>query len=576
MFGFLFLVNTLDAQAACSVKSATFNPSGIQGDDSPSWYKAKSPDRQSVMVEIVTDGCAGKTIEVSLTEEDGGPANDDDLPDSGLDNRKIKVPDGERIFMYLGAGEEACESYLTFGWDCNYYVSVYGLDTGTYTSEGETGGNIVYECDGACHDNWRIESILLPPGSAPTNQVTLYASKSVVGLNEESTITAVLNATDATQIKTLVFTATGTGYSFSPKKTCNITGKGPQSCSVIFKSNQTGNYSIGALVYIGSVRNPGNIYTVAGVSVTVTGTDTRRADTKTTYQPLAPLPGLLEIVETKDDCAFGKYLNIIIKLVLGMAAVLAMVMITWGGVEYITSELVSGKEAGKETIQHALLGLLIALGAWLILNTINPKLLNSCLEIQDIGIKLTADELNFGKTEQSVTSVGTGYKLSGTVSPDVADFVKNHLAKGQPLYAIVVKSSGNRAYFYAGDEKTDNWQTRIYVPVSLGRNGASDVSQVKEGDFKTPRGTTYITSDRRPQGRPPISGQAALTKDGEYNLGAAFINIGATIKGKDRGIGFHGNASNTLATTQGCIRMYNDDLAALAPYMKQGVKVIIE
>ena len=70
----------------------------------------------------------------------------------------------------------------------------------------------------------------------------------------------------------------------------------------------------------------------------------------------------------------------IIKLVLGIAAVLAMVMIVMGGIEYMTTELVSSKESGKETIRNAILGLLIALGAYLILNTINPKLLDACLD----------------------------------------------------------------------------------------------------------------------------------------------------------------------------------------------------
>ena len=57
-----------------------------------------------------------------------------------------------------------------------------------------------------------------------------------------------------------------------------------------------------------------------------------------------------------------------------------MVMIVIGGIEYMTSELVSSKKAGIERITNAILGLLIALTAFLILNTINPNLLNVCLD----------------------------------------------------------------------------------------------------------------------------------------------------------------------------------------------------
>lgn len=102
-------------------------------------------------------------------------------------------------------------------------------------------------------------------------------------------------------------------------------------------------------------------------------------NTNTDYKPLAPLPGLDDVYDTTGNCPLGKYLKIMIGLVIGIATVLAMVMIVLGGMEYMTSELISSKEAGKEKIKNAIIGLLIALGAWLILNTINPTLLNVCL-----------------------------------------------------------------------------------------------------------------------------------------------------------------------------------------------------
>ncbi|MES2023456.1 MAG: N-acetylmuramoyl-L-alanine amidase [Patescibacteria group bacterium] len=118
-------------------------------------------------------------------------------------------------------------------------------------------------------------------------------------------------------------------------------------------------------------------------------------NTKTDYYPLASLPGVGQTdcepqsqvsggttttcVKTADPNAFGNYLNVLIKIFMGVCAVLAMVMIVMGGVEYMTSELASSKEDGKKRITQAVLGLLIALGAYAILNTINPELLNTSL-----------------------------------------------------------------------------------------------------------------------------------------------------------------------------------------------------
>ncbi|MBU0999395.1 pilin [Patescibacteria group bacterium] len=101
-----------------------------------------------------------------------------------------------------------------------------------------------------------------------------------------------------------------------------------------------------------------------------------------TYVLLAPLPDDNgETIDTFDPTAegsgaLGDYLNIMIKLFIGICAVLAVIMIVMGGIEYMTTELISGKEAGKERILHAIFGLLLALSAWTLLYTINPNLLN--------------------------------------------------------------------------------------------------------------------------------------------------------------------------------------------------------
>ena len=136
------------------------------------------------------------------------------------------------------------------------------------------------------------------------------------------------------------------------------------------------------------------------------------SEQNTQYQLLAPLPdgegSLQENFDAGDDSALGKYISLIIKLVIGISAVLAVVMIVMGGIEYMGSELISSKEAGKERIQNAILGLLIAMSAYALLNTINPDLLKSDIKID--GAKITISQ-----EEQIKQRTGTG-----TCSP-VAD-----------------------------------------------------------------------------------------------------------------------------------------------------------
>lgn len=237
-----------------------------------------------------------------------------------------------------------------------------------------------------------------------------------------------------------------------------------------------------------------------------------------------------------------------------------------GGLEYMTSELISEKESGKQKITNAVLGLILALGSWALLYTINPDLLNTDSEnLTDVKVTVTLDEENFAKTEQSIESAGKGFKLSGSASAGVTDFVNNHLKKGESIKAITVDTNAKRAYFYIGGP--NEWDKFITVPINTGFQGIAPAGQGKPGDGKTPIGTTSINGDIRIS----RNNDAITNKSGQYNLGSAFISIDAA-----RGIGFHGSANNSLGTTNGCIRMTNDDLLALAPYMKSGVQVIIK
>ncbi len=73
------------------------------------------------------------------------------------------------------------------------------------------------------------------------------------------------------------------------------------------------------------------------------------------------------------------YIGIVFPVLLGVAAALSVVMITWGGLEYMLSKIPGAKVEGKERIKNALWGLLLALVAWVILNTINTSISTTTL-----------------------------------------------------------------------------------------------------------------------------------------------------------------------------------------------------
>lgn len=71
----------------------------------------------------------------------------------------------------------------------------------------------------------------------------------------------------------------------------------------------------------------------------------------------------------------GDYFNTIFTIAIGLCGALAVIMIVIGGVQYMGDESIFGKTEAKSKITSAILGLLIALGSYALLNTINPDLL---------------------------------------------------------------------------------------------------------------------------------------------------------------------------------------------------------
>ena len=99
------------------------------------------------------------------------------------------------------------------------------------------------------------------------------------------------------------------------------------------------------------------------------------------YVPLAPLPGT-----ANTGISLAEYITIAFNIGIGLAAVLAVLMIVVGGVQYVAGAASpSARSDAKNRVQNAILGLLLALGSWLIVYTINPNIINGSLSINPVS-----------------------------------------------------------------------------------------------------------------------------------------------------------------------------------------------
>jgi hypothetical protein len=119
------------------------------------------------------------------------------------------------------------------------------------------------------------------------------------------------------------------------------------------------------------------------------------------YNLLAPIGDLKKIDANK---TIGDYLNILFKLAIGLCIALSVIMLVVYGIQYMGNESVFGHTEAKSRIMTILLGLILALSAYAILNTINPDLVSGELNVQSITLDMMTDNLENVVPPQTGTS----------------------------------------------------------------------------------------------------------------------------------------------------------------------------
>lgn len=126
------------------------------------------------------------------------------------------------------------------------------------------------------------------------------------------------------------------------------------------------------------------------------------------YKMLAPLPGITKD-GSNDTSTIASYIPGMVQLIIALAGAMAVVMIIIGGIQYMSSDAFSGKEEGKNRIWNAIWGLMLAISAFVILNTLNPDLVKFNLIIPGLEGGAPIDG-NLGKIESHGKDIGKEWK----------------------------------------------------------------------------------------------------------------------------------------------------------------------
>ena len=111
------------------------------------------------------------------------------------------------------------------------------------------------------------------------------------------------------------------------------------------------------------------------------------------YTLLEPLPSLSSGGGTTKTILLSDYIQYAINLLIALSAVAAVFMIVWGGLQYMTTDSWGGKKDGLKKASDALIGLLMILSTYIILQAINPAMLKIA-KIEDISGTLATGSAN--------------------------------------------------------------------------------------------------------------------------------------------------------------------------------------
>lgn len=140
---------------------------------------------------------------------------------------------------------------------------------------------------------------------------------------------------------------------------------------------------------------------------------------KSQYCLLEPIPiGNGQTYDKYDPAvsSTADFINFAIKIFISIIGALGVIMIVLGGIQYMTTDAISKKEGGKEMISNSIFGVVLALFSWVLLNTVNPNLLDIRIDPpKGVSVTVSAtDELP--AATKTITTTINGQNVSVTTN----------------------------------------------------------------------------------------------------------------------------------------------------------------
>jgi len=239
------------------------------------------------------------------------------------------------------------------------------------------------------------------------------------------------------------------------------------------------------------------------------------------YTVLAPLPCIpdtgkntctvnghtYQAGDTITQVDFKSYVQYIVNLAIALSAVTAVFMIVWGGFEYTTSTIPLMKTDGLKKVKNAVFGLILVLASYLILRTIDPRL----VQVPDTLVPTLT--LN-----SSLTSNTTGSFL---------DQLENQLDKNDANYQQALKDIAAAKQQMAQAQK-DQGDIEDYIRTTTGylSLSSSDIDTICNG---VPTGSAEVDSACLSRAQ-ILNNEQGIQTDVAFSTAKGLLSSNAVIK----------------------------------------------
>ena len=180
------------------------------------------------------------------------------------------------------------------------------------------------------------------------------------------------------------------------------------------------------------------------------------------FIPLAPITGLTSVTDQNsaaNSANLAVFFNNLYKFLIGLAAVLAVIEIIWGGLEISTKDSVSKQSDGKERITQAIFGLILVLSPVLVFSIINKDILKLSLNLAPLNLKFTP------------YSSGTETTLTGPTPAGATDIIQGNKKYTDRFYSCDTDGNCDKAKEKCSNDPQANFQLQGFMSIVCLQNG---------------------------------------------------------------------------------------------------------